>query len=510
MQWDVTGRKLAAVRTYAWRCMECKICEVCGEKGDDEQIMFCDRCDRGWHLYCLTPPRDKPPRGLWFCPLCEAADQRAARATKHTAPPAAPRASTKRSRGHEGTHVVRLRVPPERPARRPRRPTVSSSSASSGDEAPTPPAPTDEAPFAGLLEGDDADTSANVPTPEDEACFERSRRAAQRQLGDAPPPVGPHPSADALAVEAACANSGKALPVRMIRFGAYDIDTWFQTPLPQEYAVVPDGRLWLCEFCLKYMKSRFMALRHRTKCIMHGPPGQEIYRCGRVSVFEVDGSKNKIYCQNLCLLAKLFLDHKTLCYDVEPFLFYIFTETDAHGAHFVGYFSKEKLSPMNYNVSCIMTLPIHQRRGWGYFLIEMSYLLSQREGRRGSPEKPLSDLGYLTYHSYWRIAVFRALLATGPRATPDALCERTGMERDDVLATLREAHMLEGTDESPHVTADMDVVRDVVARHDAKDYVRVHPDRLVWTPFLLPPLAPAKPTDEAHESGAQDAALDVK
>ena len=84
------------------------------------------------------------------------------------------------------------------------------------------------------------------------------------------------------------------------------------------------------------------------------------------------------------------------------------------------------------------------------------------------------------------------------------------MERDDVLATLREAHMLEGTDESPHVAADMDVVRDVVARHDAKDYVRVHPDRLVWTPFLLPPLAPAKPTDEAHESGAQDAALDVK
>lgn len=36
----------------------------------------------------------------------------------------------------------------------------------------------------------------------------------------------------------------------------------------------------------------------------------------------------------------MFLDHKTLYYDVEPFLFYILTETDANGCHFVGYFSK--------------------------------------------------------------------------------------------------------------------------------------------------------------------------
>ena len=48
----------------------------------------------------------------------------------------------------------------------------------------------------------------------------------------------------------------------------------------------------------------------------------------------------QIYCQNLCLLAKLFLDHKTLYFDVEPFLFYILTEVDKYGAHLVGYFSK--------------------------------------------------------------------------------------------------------------------------------------------------------------------------
>ena len=47
-----------------------------------------------------------------------------------------------------------------------------------------------------------------------------------------------------------------------------------------------------------------------------------------------------IYCQNLCLIAKLFLDHKTLQYDTEAFLFYVVTEVDDTGCHVVGYFSK--------------------------------------------------------------------------------------------------------------------------------------------------------------------------
>ena len=43
-------------------------------------------------------------------------------------------------------------------------------------------------------------------------------------------------------------------------------------------------------------------------------------------MFEVDGGRAKVFCQSLCLLSKLFLDHKTLYYDVDPFLFYVLTE----------------------------------------------------------------------------------------------------------------------------------------------------------------------------------------
>ena len=50
-----------------------------------------------------------------------------------------------------------------------------------------------------------------------------------------------------------------------------------------------------------------------------------------VDIMQVDGKKNKVYCQSLCLLSKLFLDHKTLYYDVDPFLFYILCERDVEG-----------------------------------------------------------------------------------------------------------------------------------------------------------------------------------
>ena len=56
----------------------------------------------------------------------------------------------------------------------------------------------------------------------------------------------------------------------------------------------------------------------RRACDAQHPPGNEIYRSGEISVFDVDGVKRAPCCQNLCLLAKLFLDHKTLYYDVDP------------------------------------------------------------------------------------------------------------------------------------------------------------------------------------------------
>ena len=39
----------------------------------------------------------------------------------------------------------------------------------------------------------------------------------------------------------------------------------------------------------------------------------------------------------------------------------------------------------------------------------IGYLLTKRENKTGSPEKPLSDLGLLSYRYYWRNVLFEVL-----------------------------------------------------------------------------------------------------
>ena len=113
---------------------------------------------------------------------------------------------------------------------------------------------------------------------------------------------------------------------------------------------------------------------------------------------QVVGEKHQVFCQNLMLFAKLFIEHKTMYYDPVPFLFYVLCEVRFDGGdaatsmdplaacsshHPVGYFSKEVDSSQQYNLSCILTFPPFQRRGYGKFLISLSYELSKRERKMG-------------------------------------------------------------------------------------------------------------------------------
>ncbi|XP_076472732.1 histone acetyltransferase KAT7-like [Babylonia areolata] len=273
--------------------------------------------------------------------------------------------------------------------------------------------------------------------------------------------------------------------IKKIEIGRYEIITWYSAPYPEEYARLP--KIYLCEFCLKYMKTTTILKRHMAKCAWRHPPGDEIYRKDKISVFEVDGKKNKVYCQNLCLLAKLFLDHKTLYFDVEPFLFYVMTDNDQSGCHIVGYFSKEKNSFLNYNVSCLLTLPQYMRKGFGKMLIDFSYLLSKRESKVGSPERPLSDLGLLSYRSYWKDVVLGYL----HKYKDSEICikdmsQETAINAVDLVGTLQELGMLKYWKGKHLVLKRQDLIEDYLekeARKSSDGLSKViDPTSLKWTP----------------------------
>ena len=58
-------------------------------------------------------------------------------------------------------------------------------------------------------------------------------------------------------------------------------------------------------------------------------------------------------------------------------------------------------------------------------MISFSYELSKREGLVGSPEKPLSDLGRLSYRSYWSYVLLDQLKELKGTITIRDLSENT-------------------------------------------------------------------------------------
>ena len=81
---------------------------------------------------------------------------------------------------------------------------------------------------------------------------------------------------------------------KYIELGRHEMEVWYQSPYPEEYSTLP--KLYICEFCLKYLKSATQLRRHAVKCVWNHPPGDEIYRKEPISVYEICGKRYKQVC----------------------------------------------------------------------------------------------------------------------------------------------------------------------------------------------------------------------
>ncbi|KAK0611507.1 acyl-CoA N-acyltransferase [Immersiella caudata] len=268
-------------------------------------------------------------------------------------------------------------------------------------------------------------------------------------------------------------------------------------------------RLYVCPSCFKYSKELVTWWEHVRVCdrrgvipgnkiyvhpkgqrkitVPSGPPpkpgrgkrasgGQKVVEevvqdQGEWSVWEVDGARDVLFCQNLSLFAKLFLDNKSVFFDVTGFNYFLLvytpstpsptdpdtevTEAMPARSQIVGFFSKEKMSWDNNNLACILIFPPWQRKGLGALLMGVSYEISRREGVMGGPEKPISDLGKKGYKRFWAGEIARWLLSLNVEREEEMVVDvnecsqATWIAPDDCLLVLREMGVAQNAGKGP-------------------------------------------------------------
>lgn len=196
--------------------------------------------------------------------------------------------------------------------------------------------------------------------------------------------------------------------------------------------------LYVCRWCFKYTTTRLDMYKHEFYCCSYknNPPGKLVYQDIQYSIRRVNGVTELLFCQCLCLFSRMFLDSKTIYFNINAFEFYIVYNNLDNVP--MGFYSREKNSWDGYNLACILVFPPFQRLGLGKYLIAFSYQVSLLEGKTGSPEKPLSSFGKASYLSYWCQTIARIiLLKLEDGESIKTISEYTGIIEDDVEEALQ-------------------------------------------------------------------------
>ena len=263
-----------------------------------------------------------------------------------------------------------------------------------------------------------------------------------------------------------------------IQFGKHVIQSWYHSPYPVDPSI---RKLYICEYCMKYFTSLEDLRSHYAEFPEDTIPGREIYRDGNISIFEVKGRKQKIFCQCLSLLGKLFIEHKASYFDVDQFTYYVLCECDETGTHTAAFYSCE--SNMIENIlSCIVVLPPYQKKKYGRLLIDLSYCIASRAGIISGPERPLSDLGHIAYLSYWKDVVMSTILKD--KEDPgdlNVLSAKTNIAKDDISEALVDIGVMHRIGRGQPLQIDFDQVDRLSEKYShVSDKLHIDPEKLLW------------------------------
>ena len=64
--WDPAG----CSDHLSWDPFDSTVCQICSIDKDDNQVVICDNCHNGFHMYCVRPVMVNIPKEDWFCSAC--------------------------------------------------------------------------------------------------------------------------------------------------------------------------------------------------------------------------------------------------------------------------------------------------------------------------------------------------------------------------------------------------------------------------------------------------------
>lgn len=277
-------------------------------------------------------------------------------------------------------------------------------------------------------------------------------------------------------------------------FGDYEFETWYGNSAyfaPQrgrektrelgigtknERNDTPSGSFWLlklyvCEYCFKYTTDEAQIDLHRSVCLLSQsfpPLGTLVYWDSRTPylIKRVKGYRHEVFAQNLALFGKLFIDDKSVYYNVDYFDFYIVYGFDDNDEELYGTAFRKKFKPMGFfshevnswdahnNLACVCVFPPYQGLRLGTLLIEFLYALASKSNEmknRLGPEFPLSPYGKKLYLRFWckRIAAILLNKRSSDTLNETSISELsniTGFRKEDILFTLDHMEVLKKDD----------------------------------------------------------------
>ncbi|KAF4358072.1 hypothetical protein G4B88_021821 [Cannabis sativa] len=277
----------------------------------------------------------------------------------------------------------------------------------------------------------------------------------------------------------------KVKNIATIELGRYEIETWYFSPFPPEYNDCL--KLYFCEFCLNFMKRKEQLQRHMRKCDLKHPLVMRFIEVVHSQCLRLMARRTKFMGRTFVIWQNCFLITRPFTMMLTSFSFMFYVNVMIGDVTWLDIFPRsmllqEKHSEESYNLACILTLPPYQRKGYGKFLIAFSYELSKKEGKVGTPERPLSDLGLLSYRGYWTRVLLDILKKHKANISIKELSDMTAIKADDILTTLQGLELIQYRKGQHVICADPKVL-DRHLKAAGRGGLEVDVSKLIWTPY---------------------------